>query len=294
MQFTLLMQSCIFSIITPVFSVKCVRVLSLRHIHGFFNRALFSLSSACLVSCWSLVFGSRHSCLKFEFHVGVRTLVLRVWSRVRSAVRSSVHVCFVVARSSCFIGCAHSYYILCCVARSLCFSLAACFHVVMSCVNTWLMSFLINCVFVSCFAHGWWFVLLAMCLCYCFVRAHGLCLGFLCAMCSHVNCLDPTHLVTWLLVNLPHLSSLVTLLICSLYNLLVFAVLCQFIIVSTLVAVNVALPCLALPAVLLLPYGVVLVSLFCFWIIKSHSMQYWVLASSIHPTSLTTWLAAQE
>ncbi len=57
----------------------------------------------------------------------------------------------------------------------------------------------------------------------------------------------PTHLVTWLLVNLPHLSFLVTLLICSLYNLLVFAVLCQFIIVSTLVAVNVALPCLALP-----------------------------------------------
>ncbi len=26
-----------------------------------------------------------------------------------------------------------------------------------------------------------------------------------CAMCSRVNCLDPTHLVTWLLVNLPHL-----------------------------------------------------------------------------------------
>ncbi len=61
----------------------------------------------------------------------------------------------------------------------------------------------------------------------------------------------PTHLVTWLLVNLPHLSFLVTLLICSLYNLLVFAFLCQFIIVSTLVAVNVALPCLALPCLAL-------------------------------------------
>ncbi len=51
---------------------------------------------------------------------------------------------------------------------------------------------------------------------------------WLCAMCSHVNCLDPTHLVSWLLVNLPHLCQLVTLLICSLYNLLVFAVLCEF------------------------------------------------------------------
>ncbi len=40
---------------------------------------------------------------------------------------------------------------------SLC-SLAACFHVVISCVITWLMSFLISCMFVSCFAHGWWFV----------------------------------------------------------------------------------------------------------------------------------------
>ncbi len=28
---------------------------------------------------------------------------------------------------------------------------------------------------------------------------------FLCAMCSHVYCLDPAHLVTWLLVHLPHL-----------------------------------------------------------------------------------------
>ncbi len=116
-------------------------------------------------------------------------------------------------------------------------------HVVMS----WLMSNLIGCVFVSCSAHGWWFVLLAMC----FVWAHGFCLSFLCTMCFHVNCLDSTHLVTWLLVNLPHLSSLVTLLICSLYNnLLVFAVLCQFILVCSPV---VCLPCPALLAVLFFP-----------------------------------------
>ncbi len=49
------------------------------------------------------------------------------------------------------------------------------------------------------------FISLAMCLCFCFVWTHGFCLRILCAMCSHVNCLDPTYLVTWLLVHLPHL-----------------------------------------------------------------------------------------
>ncbi len=48
----------------------------------------FALSSACLVSCWSMVFGSRHSCLEFRFCVGVRTLALHVLSP-RSA--SSIH-----------------------------------------------------------------------------------------------------------------------------------------------------------------------------------------------------------
>ncbi len=102
-----------------------------------------------------------------------------------------------------------------------------------------------------------------------FCLSTSLCLSFLCAMCSHVNRLDPTHLVTWLLVNLPHLSSFVTLLICSPNNLLVFAVLCQFFIVSSLVALNMSCSCLALPCpalpcpALLFPYGVVLGSLFC-------------------------------
>ncbi len=145
--------------------------------------------------------------------------------------------------------------VLCCVARSLCISLAACFHVVMFCVNTWLMSIRISCMFVSCFAHGWWFVLLAMCLCFCFVWAHGFVLdfGLPCALMS--ICLDPTHLVSWLLVHLPHLSFLVTLLICSLYNLLVFAVLCQFVVVCSpgvcLALHCLALPCLALPCLAL-------------------------------------------
>ncbi len=109
------------------------------------------------------MFGSQHSCLEFRFRVGVRTLAIHVLSlcvsvrsQVRSAARFSVHVCFVVLQAVLVsIGCRHLCYILCCVARRLCISLAVCFHVVMSCVNTW---FIISCVFVSCFAHGWWFV----------------------------------------------------------------------------------------------------------------------------------------
>ncbi len=85
------------------------------------------------------MFGSQHSCLEFQFCVGVRTLALYVLSRcvsVRSQVRStacsSVHMCFVVLLAvGVFIGCVHSCYVLCCVAHSLCFSLAAWFHVVM-------------------------------------------------------------------------------------------------------------------------------------------------------------------
>ncbi len=57
-------------------------------------------------------------------------------------------------------------------------------------------------------------------------------------------CLDPTHLVTCLLINFPQLLSLVTLLICSLYNLLLFAVPCWFVVVCCMAC---ALPCLALP-----------------------------------------------
>ncbi len=108
-----------------------------------------ALSSACLVSCWSLVFVSRHSWLEFQFCIGVRTLALRVLSRCvsvwsRSVAHSPVHMSCGVHAVCVFIGCVHSCYVLCCVARSLCISLAACFHVVMSCVNTRLMRILIS------------------------------------------------------------------------------------------------------------------------------------------------------
>ncbi len=99
-----------------------------------------ALSSVCLVSCWSVVFGSRHSCLEFRFRVRVRTLALHVLShcvsvrsRVRLATRSSVHVCFVVLHAvRVFIGCMHSCYVLCCVARSLCIH--------------WLHAFMLSCL----------------------------------------------------------------------------------------------------------------------------------------------------
>ncbi len=218
--------------------------------HGLFSceRATSSMlepcaiSSACLVSCWSVVFGSWHSCLEFRFRVGVRTLVLHVLShfvsmrcRVRSAACFSVLVLCCVC---CFVRL--DYHVMFCAllcGTSFCFSLAACFHVIMSCLNTWLMSFLISYMFVSCFAHGLWFV------CWPCACVFVLCEHMAFVLVFSVSC-ALIHLVTWLLVNLPHLSSFVTLLICSLYNLLVFAVLCQFGIVSPWMYS--ALPCPAL------------------------------------------------
>ncbi len=67
-----------------------------------------ALSSACLVSCWSMVFGSRHSCLEFRLRDGVRTLTLHVLSLCVS-VRAFV-----------------LYLVLC--GTQLEYSLAACFH----------------------------------------------------------------------------------------------------------------------------------------------------------------------
>ncbi len=123
-------------------------------------------------------------------------------ARVRSAARSLVHVCcvcVVLHAVRVFIGCVHSCYVLCCVARSLCFSLLSC---LVWTRGLWVFS-LAAC---SCpVLHMAGNLFCWPCACFSFVWAHGFCLSFLCAMCSHVNCLDPTHLVTWLLVNLPHL-----------------------------------------------------------------------------------------
>ncbi len=91
-----------------------------------------------------------------------------------------------VARSSCFYR-LHAfmlYLVLC--GTQLVYSLAACFHVVMSCVNTWLMSILISCVFVSCFAHGWWFVCWPCAFIFVLCEHMAFVLVF-CVPCAHVN-----------------------------------------------------------------------------------------------------------
>ncbi len=114
-----------------------------------------ALSSACLVSCWSVVFGSRHSCLEFRSRDGVRTLALHFLSLCECAVSSSLgtaHSCprvfCCVARSSCFYRLRAFIYILCCVARSL--------------YIHWLRTFMLSCLV---WTRGLWVFSLAACSC---------------------------------------------------------------------------------------------------------------------------------
>ncbi len=120
-----------------------------------------ALSFTRLVLCWNVVFGSRHSCLEFRFHVGVWTLTLHVLSYCGS-VRSRVHLpvlsyprvlcCF--TQFMFFIGCLHSCYVLCCVAHSLCFALAVfivvivflfvCLVIVFIIINVYFTSFYVK------------------------------------------------------------------------------------------------------------------------------------------------------
>ncbi len=192
-----------------------------------------ALSSACLVSCWSVVFGSRHSSLEFRFRVRVRTLKLHalsrfgsMLSRVCSALSYSVHACCVSCCCTQFVFYRLRAFMLCLLLvwqHSLLYSLAACVHVVISCVNTCLMSILISCLSCPVLHMACDFVLLAMCLCFCFVWAHGFVLDF-CVPCALVSiCLDPTHFVPdyWLICPPvfprypPHLLPLWSPCVCS-------------------------------------------------------------------------------
>ncbi len=104
--------------------------------------------------------------------------------------------------------------------------------------------------------------------------------------CTMIN--SQTQLVTCLLVILPHLSSLVTLLVCSLYNLLVFAVPCWFVVLCCVCLVSCpALPCLALscPASLFFPYGVVFVCI-VYVIINKNPLSLLHLSPRPHPFSV--------
>ncbi len=134
------------------------------------SRVLSRLRALFRVGAWCSDPGTH--VLSFSFCVGIRRLTLSVLSRCVSvqsrvclAARSSVNVCFVALHAALvFISCVHSCYVLCCVARSLCISLTVCFHVVMSCVNMQLIA--CSCSVLHMAGD---FVLLAMCLCFCFV-----------------------------------------------------------------------------------------------------------------------------
>ncbi len=107
-----------------------------------------------------------------------------------------------------------------------------------------------------------------------FVLCEHFCLVF---KCSHVFCLDPAHLVTSLLVQLPHLLSLITLLICSVY----FPCVCSPVSSLSYVLCLCPDPALPFPAqhvklpAEFFPHGVVfVVVLVLFLLIKYHLLQY--------------------
>ncbi len=153
-----------------------------------------------------------------------------------------------------FIGCVHSCYVLYYVARSLCFSLAACFYVVMSCVNTWLMSIVISCVFVSCFAHVWWFLFCWPCACVFVLCEHMAFVLVFCVSCAVMSIVltPPIFLPDYWLICPTCLPSLPSSFAPSIISLLL-----QFWASSLS---NVSWPCLvlsfqALPVVLFSPTG---------------------------------------
>ncbi len=215
-------------------------------------------------------------------------------ARVRSAACSLVHVCCVC--------------VWCCTQFA--FLSDACIHV-MSCavwhtahVFHWLRAFMLSCLV---WTRGLWVFSLAACSCpvlhmagnlFCwpcacvFVLCEHMAFVFvLCVPCALMSIVltPPILLPDYWLIS-PTCVYLVTLLICSLYNLLVFAVLGQFVINVTIACilscpVCLVVPCPALPslpAVLFFPYGVVLVCLFIL-LIKAHLLHHWVLAPSFTP-----------
>ncbi len=96
-----------------------------------------ALSSACLVSCWSVVFGSRHSCLEFRSRDGVRTLTLHFLSLCECVVSGSLDTAHSCPR------------VFCCVARSSCFYRLRAFYVI-SCAVWHAVCIFIGCVLSCC------------------------------------------------------------------------------------------------------------------------------------------------
>ncbi len=94
------------------------------------------LESACLVSCWSMVFGSRHSCLEFRSRDGVRTLVLHFLSLYVHGLEFARHRALL---STCVL--------LCCT--QFVFLSAACIYVI-SCAVWHAACIFIGCVLSCC------------------------------------------------------------------------------------------------------------------------------------------------
>jgi len=135
---------------TPIMSAfSCERAASsVLESHALSRlRALFHVGAWCLdpgthVLSFGHVTGFGHSRSIFCHCVSAR-------SRVRSAPRTLVHVCFVVLHAvRVSIGCVHLCYILCCVARSL--------------YIHWLRAIMLSCLV---WTHGLWVFSLAGCSC---------------------------------------------------------------------------------------------------------------------------------
>ncbi len=146
-----------------------------------------SVRILALLSCFRLssvfVSGFGHSCSRFGLAVGACGLEF-AW-----AVRSSVRlICFVLhADWAHFV--AHSLFFGCALSCLSCFVWTR---------GLW-VSF--SCVFVSRFAHGQWFCLAGHVRVFLFCVSTWLILFG--SICHVLSC--PTHLVSWLLVHLPHL-----------------------------------------------------------------------------------------
>ncbi len=186
-----------------------------------------------------------------------------------------------------------------CVARSSCFYRLLAFILYLVLCGTQLVNF-IGCVFSRLvWTRGLWVFSLAACSCLVLHMAGELFAGhvlvflfcFQFSVCHVLSCqfvLSPvSHIVTCILINFPQLFSLVTLLVCSLYNLLVFAVPCGFVAICWVVVRLVS--CLVQPCQFVFPpTGLFLFVLFIYYLlIKSQfSSCIWVFAL-FSPLNLT-------
>ncbi len=168
-------------------------------------RAVRSLSLVC-VSCFVSERGVRIPALMSWVSVSCRGSDTRAPCSVSSCEfarpRALLSTCVLLWCAACvFIGCVCEHVVyelshwLCVWTRGLwVVSLAVC-------VNTWFMSCLISCVFVSCSAHGWWFVCWP-CACVCVLCEHVASVLVFCVPCALMSIvLTPSILLpdNWLI-----------------------------------------------------------------------------------------------